>query len=154
MVAGQLTGQRLFRWPAARSATLGLVASLGLIAVSALSLPFVYGPKQDYEGALRYVTAAQEPGDVVATADLAAFPYKKYYQTEWRVVENLEELNTLRSEAKRTWFVYTFPQVLESVAPDIMTSVQRDFQLIETFDGTLNGGTVYVVRADETIPSR
>ena len=154
MTAGQLAGRWLLRWPAARSATLGLAASLGLIAVSALSLPFAYGPKQDYEGALRYVTAAQEPGDVVATADLAAFPYKKYYQTDWRVVENLEDLKTLRSGAKRTWFVYTFPQVLKSVAPDILTSVQRDFQMVETFDGTLNGGTVYVVRADAATPSR
>lgn len=152
MAAGQLAGQWLLGWPAARSATLGLAASLGLIAVSALSLPFVYGPKQDYEGALSFLIAAQKPGDVVATADLAVFPYKQYYQTDWRVVENLEELNTLRSQAKRTWFVYTFPQVLESVAPDIVASVHQDFELIETFDGTLNGGAVYVVRADGTIP--
>jgi hypothetical protein len=154
MAAGRFVGQRLFRWPAARSATLGLVASLGLIAVSALSLPFVYGPKQDYAGALAYVMAAQEPGDVVATADLAAFPYKNYYQTDWYLVETLEDVNALRAEAKRTWFVYTFPEVLESVAPDVMAGIRQDFQPIAAFDGTLSGGAVYVVRADGALAPR
>jgi hypothetical protein len=65
---------------------------------------------------------------------------------DWQVVKSAGELDALRSGAGRTWFVYTFPEVLDSVAPDIMASLQRDFKLIKAFDGTLNGGTIYVVR--------
>jgi hypothetical protein len=60
----------------------------------------------------------------------------------------VKDLDALRSSARRTWFVYTFPEVLESSAPDIMASVTRDFQLVKTFDGTLSGGTIYVARAN------
>jgi mannosyltransferase len=145
-VAGRLVGQRLFRWPEMRSDWLGTAAGLGLVLVSALSLPFVYGPKQDYEGALRFVQTTRAPGDAVATADLAAFVYDRYFRVDWHVVESVGELDALRSGAGRTWFVYTFPQVLESAAPDITASLARDFQLVKTFDGTLSGGTIYVAR--------
>jgi len=145
-VAGRLVSRRLFRWPETRSTWLGTATGLGLVLVSALSVPFVYGPKQDFEGALRFVQAAQAPGDAVATADLAALPYEKYYQTNWHVVKSVKDLDALRSSATRTWFVYTFPEVLESSAPDIMASVARDFRLVRTFDGTLSGGTIYVAR--------
>ncbi len=145
-VAGRLVGQRVLRWPKRWSTWLSIAAGLGLVLISALSLPSVYGPKQDYEGALRFVQAARAPGDTVATADLAAFPYEKYYRVDWRVVKSVGELDTLRSGAARTWFVYTFRQVLESAAPDIMASLERDFKAVKTFDGTLSGGRIYVVR--------
>jgi hypothetical protein len=38
--------------------------------------------------------------------------------------------------------------VIEAIHPELMTSIQREFNLVEQFGGTVSNGTVYVVRAD------
>ena len=119
-----------------------------LILASAASVPFVFGPKQDYLGALKFVEAQREPADAVVTVGLASFPYKSLYQPAWEAVEHLETLNSIRARARRTWLLYTLPPVLEALYPSIMRSVQHDFRLVKEFHGTLQGGTVFVCRAD------
>jgi mannosyltransferase len=125
-----------------------VVPALALVAVAASSVPLAYGPKQDYKGALDYVKANVQPGDAIATAGLSAFPYENYYQTGWVEVKSLPELNALRARARRTWLVYTFPTALEAVAPELMASLRQDFQVVQTFPGTVNDGTIFVCRAD------
>lgn len=136
---------RLTWLPAERAGTL---VCLALIAVSALSVPLAYGPKQDYAGAMQFVEANRQPGDAIVITDLTVFPYKNYYRRDYHVVENARALDSLRAHSKRTWLLYTFPPVLESVHPDVFASVQRDFQIIKAFGGTVGGGTIFVTRAD------
>lgn len=119
-----------------------------MILVSSISVPFAYGPKQDYESALEYIYANIQPGDLVVTTYLADFVYKEYYYTNWQSVESRAELNDVRKDAQRTWLVYTFLPVLESVYPDIVDSINNDFQVIVEFPGSVGSGDVVVCRAD------
>ncbi len=134
--------------PAVNPAWGGIAVCLLLIVAAAVSVPKVYGPKQDYEGAMAFVTAQRQPGDAVVTASIAALPYKNYFHTDWQVIEDAAALSATRSRADRTWFVYTFPPVLQAVLPEVMASLNEDFQVVAQFPGTVSGGTVYVLRAD------
>jgi hypothetical protein len=148
MVTGRLIG-KMFKLTKTNSERIGTALCAGLIIVSALSVPFAYGPKQDYNGALDFVQANLEPGDSVVAVGLAAFVYDDFYKTGWESVSTLEQLNLVRTRSNRTWLVYTFQPVLESVSPDIGESIQRDYPLIRTFEGTVGAGTVYVYRVDD-----
>jgi mannosyltransferase len=151
VVVGRAAG-RILRWPPVRTERLAALAGVGMVLVSAASVPFAYGPKQDYAGAMQYVQAQRQPGDAIAISGLATLPYKDYYRADWQVVDNLPQLRGLAANAPRTWFVYTMPPVLEATAPDILAAVEADFTPVKSFDGTLGGGTVYVARVDGPIP--
>ncbi len=148
MVTGRLIG-KIFKLTETNSERIGTALCAGLIIVSALSVPFAYGPKQDYNGALDFVQANREPGDSVVAVGLAAFVYDDFYKTDWESVSTFEQLNQVRTRSNRTWLVYTFKPVLESVNPDIGESIQRDYLLIRTFKGTVGAGAVYVYRVDD-----
>jgi mannosyltransferase len=132
-----------------RPVDLGLILCVAMIMVSALSVPFAYGPKQDYQGAYDFVKTHEQPGDAVVTVDLASFVYQDLYQAHWTDVTSLNQLNQIRSQTKRTWLVYTFSTVLESVYPDIMTAIQNDFTVEKEFRGTVGDGMVYVCLANK-----
>lgn len=131
-----------------KSIPLGTSLCAGLILASTMSIPSVYAPKQDYAGAIAFVEQEKEPDDVVVTVGLATFPYAHFYKRDWGSAEMIEELNAIRSRAKRTWLIYTFPLHLQSVYPDIMASIQQDFKVVKQFYGTLGDGTVFVCRSD------
>jgi 4-amino-4-deoxy-L-arabinose transferase-like glycosyltransferase len=128
---------------------LGDALCIGLVLVSAVSVPFAYGPKQDYEGALEFIETKKEPGDAVVTVGLATFPYQFYYKVDWKEAETLEALNIIRSQARRTWLLYTLPVQLKSLYPEITATIQSDFKVMRSFYGTLGDGTIFVCRSDE-----
>jgi uncharacterized membrane protein len=132
-------GASLQKWAGA------LVTALMIVA-SALSIPMAYGPKQDYEGALAYIESNREPQDVVAILGLATFAYRELYATDWQVIESAEELNALRSDNQETWVVATFLPELEAVYPDIVALLHQDFTEVRQFPGTVNHGTVHVLK--------
>ena len=146
-VVGHMVARLLDVGPT-NSAALGTAWCAVLIGVSAISLPLAYAPKQDYLGARAFVEASREPGDRVVTVGLATYPYQRLYKVDWEAAETVEVLNAIRSRAKRTWVLYTFPPVLEAVHPEIMASIRRDFDVVKRFNGTLGGGTVFVCRSD------
>lgn len=127
---------------------LGIGLCLGMILVSAVSVPFAYGPKQDYQGAYDYIENNLQSGDAVATVDLAAYVYQNLYHANWVNVTSLDSLNQIRQESKRTWIIYTFPTVLESVYPDIMQSIQKDFTLEKKFSSTVGDGEIFIYRSE------
>jgi hypothetical protein len=127
-----------------RSAWLGTLLCIALILVSGASMVFAYGPKQDYSGALAFVDMERRPGDQVVTVDIAGLVYDRFYHAGWQTVESLDELNLIRSGARRTWLVYTFPTVLQATQPAVMAVVERDFSLVKEFPGTVREGTLFV----------
>lgn len=122
----------------------------GMVLVSAVSVPFAFAPKQDYEGAMAFVQSQRRPGDAVLTAGLITYPYENLYKPGWQAVKSLDELNAIRASAKRTIVLYTLEPVLLSMEPEIAASVKRDFRLIKRFPGTLENGAVYVYLYDRT----
>src|SRR5262249_52093032 len=69
----------------------GSTFAVGLILVSAVSLPRAYAPKQDFLAALSFIEARKEPEDRVAMVGLVAFTYKHLYARDWQEVKTLEE---------------------------------------------------------------
>jgi hypothetical protein len=147
MVFGRLAA-KLLNVPSDRSAWVGTALCVGLILVSSASVPFAYSPKQDYERARDFVESEKAPGDSIVTVGLASFVYHDFYQMDWREAESLEALNAIRQGAERTWLVYTFPPVLQSVYPEIMASIQQDFEILRRFPGSVGSGTIIVSRSD------
>ena len=136
---------------ARKAGAVGTVMCAGLILLSAISVPFAYGPKQDYLGALAFVEDSREPGDAIVSVGLATFPYKHLYKPDWEEVETLDALNDVRSRAKRTWLIYTIPIQLQDSFPEIDASIRQDFKVVKQFYGTLNGGTIFVCQEDRLL---
>jgi len=134
--------------PPARAIQAGTLASLLLVAGAAVALPRAYAPKQDFEGALKFVEASRAPGDSVVTVGLATMPYQRFYKANWGSVESVESLEAVRSRGRRTWLVYTLPPHLDAVYPDLMLRIRNEFQVVRIFPGTLSGGAVIVCRSE------
>ncbi|MHA2231473.1 MAG: glycosyltransferase family 39 protein [Candidatus Hodarchaeales archaeon] len=130
---------------------LGTTLSCLLIAASALSIPRVYGPKQDFEGALAYIEKHRKPGDAIITIGLTRFPYKSLYRMDWEEVETKERLDSIRHRSNRMILLYTFPSHVQAEYPDIMAVIQRNFTLMRRFHGTLNEGSIYVCVSKSSI---
>lgn len=131
------------RWR--RAAATGAAALL--IAASALTIPRCYAlPKQDYLGARHYVEQSLATSEAVAAVGLARLVYQKYYAPHWRFPTTAAELQRLQQQYPDLLLVYSLPIQLEAFEPELWRLVQRDFQVIRIFPGTLGGGEVYVCR--------
>jgi hypothetical protein len=126
-------------WPAEALGT----ALVGVLTVASLySLRDNYRlPKQDFEGAARYIDAHRGPSDPVATAGLARFPYEQYYDRPWTPVEHAADLEPLRRSGSRVWAVYSFTVYMD---PALVALLERDCPVQQVFEGTLGDGAVYV----------
>lgn len=140
-----------FRLPDKRAQWFGVSASLLLVAISAASVPFAFGPKQDFDGALAFVQSQLLPDDRVVVVSLAADIYNRTYQAGWEEVKSVDQLKEIRAEANRTWFIYTFPEVAEALYPQVMDEVEANFSLVEVFWGTVRSGEIYVLRSDRVV---
>lgn len=125
----------------------GTPLAIALIAVSALSTPLAYGPKQDFGAAYRYLRENQQPGDAVVTADLSAWVYRGFYGAGWPEVTFTAQLDQIRARSRRTWFVYTLEPALRVQLPDVLSNVRSEFQVVKIFPGTLKNGEVVVCLA-------
>jgi mannosyltransferase len=131
-----------------RSMILGTAVFSVIILVFAITAPRAYGPKQDYLSALKFVESNKKLNDIVLTFGSTSFVYERYYGLDWTMVGDLESFNSIRTNRNTAWIVYTFPAYLEAEYPEIMDTVRRDFRMVRQFDGTLNGGTIFVCRSE------
>jgi mannosyltransferase len=143
---------RRSHWRAfANSQVLATAAVAALIALSALSLvPNYRYPKQDFEGAMRYVLQAKGPSDVVVSSGVPADPYARLWQLPWPNVETAQQLTQARGSARRTWVLYTFPRYLESRSPDIAAVIRRECKPARVFRGTVGGGDIIVCTMEKS----
>jgi mannosyltransferase len=132
-----------------KATPIGAVLCVGLLLISAASTIKAYAPKQDYLGALNYIQQNYQPGDAIVTVGvMVAFPYRNLYKTDWRAIDTVEDLNFIRSHAKRVWLLYTMPLYLEQTNPEIMTAIRNHFKVMKESYGTLGGGTIVICRSD------
>jgi hypothetical protein len=137
---------RLLKFEQRKSTVFGTVLFLIILLASAVSVPSVYGPKQDYLGALCFVEKNRGSEDIVFSVGAAGFVYERFYKADWKWAENVEDIKAALQSSKSVWLIYTLPFHLESVYPEIMSLIKREFIVAERYDGTLNGGTIYVCR--------
>ncbi len=149
LVMGQVAA-RLVRLRVSDPALPGTVLCIALIAVSAVSVPLAYAPKQDFTGALDYVRQHATDDDAVVTAGVAETTYKLFYKVDWPVTETVAELESIRSVHRRTWFVYTMPLHMKSAYPELWTSLENEFTIMQSFHGTLGEGTIFVAMSDKS----
>jgi hypothetical protein len=118
-----------------------------MIVASALTVPRCYAlPKQDFIGARDYVERQRTAGDPAIAVSLAAHAYSEYYAPAWSAAWTSGELAALRAPSGRAFLVYTLPEDLRAVHPDLWSAVNADFDTVKIFPGTLGGGEVYVCR--------
>jgi mannosyltransferase len=130
-----------------QSLSAGLLTAILTLAclTSAASLPRVYGPKQDFRGALDHVQASRGLTDAVVTVDMTVMPYRELYGAGWSAVDNLPGLEAIERIHPRTWLVYTTPTRLRSEHPDIWRHMDAQYEESRTFPGTVSGGEVVVM---------
>ena len=151
MIFGSRFGE-VFHMSPQRVPLVGMILCILTISVSAISVAWAYGPKQDFDGALRFIEKNRKPTDAVVTVGLATFTYKNLFRKTLDEASTIQELNAIRLENKRTWVVYTMPVHLESYFPEILSSIESKFENIKIFPGTLGGGAVYVRRFPSSFP--
>jgi mannosyltransferase len=122
---------------------LALVAAM--TAAAAASLPFDYRyPKQDFEGAMRFVDMRRGAGEPVVTAGGAVYPFLEYYRRDWPGIRSAGALRDVRARGERVWMIYTLAEYIEADAPDLMRTLRDDCLVAEVFRGTVAGGDVTV----------
>lgn len=123
-----------------------LTAVLTLVCLlSATMLPIVWQPKQDYQGALEYVEAARESGDVVVTIDMTTMPYRELFSAGWDEVGSLEDLLAVEAASPRVWLVYSTATRLRAEYPQVWERLQAEYSESKIFWGTVGGGEIVVL---------
>jgi mannosyltransferase len=125
----------------------GVGLALLMITASLAMLPKNYAlPKQNFSGAKDYVETHVSPGDRIVAVSLAGVVYGDYLKPYWPIVRTGPELESLHQGIGRVWLVYTIPIEVKAFRPDIWRMIERDYEVVQVFPGTLNGGEVFVCR--------
>lgn len=132
---------RLAAYAGAALATLMILASV-------VTLPRNYAlPKQNFSGAKAYIEKHKLPGDTIVAVGLADVIYGRYLAPDWTVPKTGAELETVTQSNSNVWLVYTIPIELRAFRPDLWQAIQKDYETVQVFPGTLNGGEVFVCQS-------
>lgn len=149
LVRGALTAGRLVsRMPADQrarvpAAGLALVVAMAASSLAALIPDYRY-PKQDFEGAMRFVESRRADGEPIVTAGLATAVYRDYHGRHWDAVKSLDELQAVRARGRRVWGLYTLEDYIAISAPDLMQAIRAECKVEGVFRGTVGNGDVTV----------
>jgi mannosyltransferase len=147
VVHGAMVLPRLLPLPERRRSLAGSLAAGVILAASALTIPRCYAlPKQDFTGAREYVERYRTSGDEVVVVGLARHAYGRYYAPHWTVVDTPEELLKAQTRARRVLLVFTLPIELKAFHPDLWRVVEKEFEQVAVFPGTLGGGEIFLSR--------
>jgi hypothetical protein len=126
-----------------RALTAGSAVVLAMAVVSAVSLvPNYRLPKQDFDGALRFVEAQRTAGEPVVTAGVTGDIYRDYYRRPWPAVASGDELDRIRALGRRVWVLYTLESYIENDSPDLMRALRTHCREAAVFRGTVGSGDV------------
>jgi mannosyltransferase len=147
---GFAMAQVLFR---ARGPVLATAGVLLAVAASAAMLPRAWRPKQDFEGAARFMDRERSPEDAVVTVDLTDFPFRRWLGRNWETARSEAQLESIERGHRRTWVLYTFPVRLQVVQPDIWNRLTARYRTAAVFPGTLGGGAIVIMVSPPTSPA-
>ena len=119
-----------------------------LCLASVAMLPNLYKyPKQDYQAARDYVQQIAAPTDEILGLHMAGRVYELYYETDWLAVDTVDEIIDQRAVAGHTWILYTLPTFIKQGKPEMAALLEKDFETVRVFPGTLNDGEIIVARS-------
>jgi len=134
-------------WLRNRPRELATAGCVALVALSSVALLQNYRfPKQDYPSARDFVAEQAAPGEPVFAAGLASYAYSNYYAPDLGVLEGTAELDALPA-GSTVWLIYSFSLHLRSTKPEIWERIERDFEVVRSFPGTLRDGAIHVLRS-------
>jgi 4-amino-4-deoxy-L-arabinose transferase-like glycosyltransferase len=125
----------------------GFALAAVLVAVSAATVPRNYAfPKQDFTGARDYVEKNRRPDEAIVAVGLAGIAYSRYFAPGWLIAQSERELEQVQREHSHLWLVYTIPTQLRAFSMEFWKAIQREFEVVKVFPGTLGDGEIYVCR--------
>jgi mannosyltransferase len=126
---------------------IGISLVLLIIAISTITVPRNYTlPKQDFSGAKNFVENNRSPPDGIVAISIAGEIYSRYFAPEWMAVKTVAELENIEQRSKKVWLVYTLAPEIKAFRPDLWQTIERDYETVKIFPGTLNGGEIFVCR--------
>ncbi|MFN7917109.1 MAG: glycosyltransferase family 39 protein [Vicinamibacterales bacterium] len=134
--------------PAASTLTAGLAILLATGSVAALPRNYDL-PKQDFDGAVRYLEAAERAGAKVASAGPACWPLEFYYgkKAAWPCLASLDDLRSFTAQSSRALVVITLTDYI--VDASLRQALTKGCPPAQTFPGTLGGGDLVVCDAHQ-----
>ncbi|MGE3956193.1 MAG: glycosyltransferase family 39 protein [Vicinamibacterales bacterium] len=127
-----------------------LACTLLLAAGSAVALPKNYlVPKQDFDGAVRFLEAQHMSGARVASAGPACWPLERYYgkKDSWPCLATMADLERLSAGTSRTLVVITLSDYI--VDASLREYLRGRCPVVRVFPGTLGGGDMVVCDASQ-----
>jgi hypothetical protein len=126
------------------STRVAVAITLALVAATIPSLARNYRvPKQDFDGADRYLVAEWAAGAHVAVAGPACLPFDRYYERkDWPCVTDAGLWRALAQTDGRTLVVYTLVDYVAD--PAVADRLRTSCPEIRRFPGTLGGGDLIV----------
>jgi 4-amino-4-deoxy-L-arabinose transferase-like glycosyltransferase len=122
----------------------GVALVAAMAVASAATLPRNYRhPKQDFDGALRFVETHKAEGEPVVTVAPATYVYQQYYNRSWSGVTSLDQLQRLRAGGRRVWVLYTLKDYVRHET-DLLDTLETECAVTEVFHGTLGDGDITV----------
>lgn len=132
------------RTPQPAASVVALVTAV-VIAASAFALPRNYRiPKQDFDGAVRYLDEEVSAGvTAVAAAGPACFPIERYYaRAGWTCLRSLTDLEVLLAVPGRVLVVHTLAEYIKE--PALRDRIRTGCVEVHRLPGTLGGGDMVV----------
>jgi hypothetical protein len=127
-----------------------LAGALGVAALSALTVPRAWAPKQQFQRAAQFVEASRKPGDATVAIDAAAAVYAMYPPREgWVLTSSVDSLMRLERDHGRVWAIYTFVPRLRGLHPELARRLESPpYQVQRVFPASVGGGEIHVVLRD------
>ena len=133
--------ERLARPQQAVAFIAGATALLVAFSVTGLRLNYRV-PKQDFDGAVRYLEGEAASGTVIAAVVPACFPIERYYlKTDWPCLQSGADLEAVLATPGRVLVAYTLS---DHIVPDLRERLRSNCSESRRFAGTLGDGDVVV----------
>lgn len=129
----------------------GMTIGLLMIAASSVTIPRNYVlPKQDFIGAKHFVENQKTANENVVAVRIAGKMYGGYFAPDWFTAETGAELQEIEKNSQRLWLIYTLSPEIKAFQPDMWQMIEKDYEIVRVFPGSLNGGEIFVCQRRST----
>lgn len=130
------------------------IASTLMVVISlALMTKNYRHPKQDFDGSVAYLDQVVQNHNTVATLDLAATPFKKYYGKPWREIHSSEDIVSFFHSHQNARLIAIFPYRMERKYEQAFEQLEGEIEVEKRFRGTLGDGDIVIYRSKAGINS-
>jgi FtsH-binding integral membrane protein len=127
-----------------RSGIAIVIATIVVISTSAVALPRNYRvPKQDFDGAVRFLEGESANGTAVRAVGPGCFPIERFYvKADWPCLQTVNDIDTLLAAPGRVLVIYSLVDYIDNA--ELRDRVRTGCAEVRRFPGTLGGGDVIV----------